>query len=146
MASIFEKRTQLKPYEYPELYEYVNAVRHSYWIHTEFNFTSDIQNFHSDITDSERSAITKTMLAIAQIEVAVKTFWADVYKKLPKPEIAAVGITFAESEVRHADAYAHLLDLLNLNEEFEKLDDVPAMKKRIEYLDETLRLAKTESN
>lgn len=27
---IFQKRLNLKPYEYPELYEYVNAIRHSY--------------------------------------------------------------------------------------------------------------------
>src|SRR5690606_12816334 len=42
--NIFEKRINLKPYEYPALYEYVPAIRHSYWIHTEFNFTSDIQD------------------------------------------------------------------------------------------------------
>ncbi len=146
MSSIFEKRTQLKPHEYPELYEYVNAVRHSYWIHTEFNYTSDIQDFHLNINDAERSAMKRTMLAIAQIEVAVKTFWGDVYKKMPKPEIGAVGATFAESEVRHADAYAHLIELLGLNEEFVKLTKVPAIQERMEYLDETLRLARTESN
>ena len=33
--NIFEKRLNLKPYEYPELYEYVSAIRHSYWIHSE---------------------------------------------------------------------------------------------------------------
>ena len=64
----------MKPYEYPELLQYVDAVRHSYRIHTEFNFTSDIQNFNVDITDVEKSAIKNTMLAIAQIEVSVKTF------------------------------------------------------------------------
>lgn len=31
---IFRKRQNLKPYEYPELYEYVDAIRHSYWVHT----------------------------------------------------------------------------------------------------------------
>ena len=43
------------------------------------------------------------MLAISQIEVAVKVL-GDVYHKIPKPEIGSVGATFAESEVRHADA------------------------------------------
>ena len=33
-----KKRINLKPYEYPELNEYVDAIRHSYWIHTEFKF------------------------------------------------------------------------------------------------------------
>ncbi|NBC24554.1 MAG: ribonucleotide reductase, partial [Bacteroidetes bacterium] len=100
---IFEKRVSLKPYEYPQLYEYVPAIRHSYWIHTEFNFTSDIQDFKSRLTPVESNAIKNTMLAISQIEVAVKSFWGDLYHRMPKPEIGAVGSTFAESEVRHAD-------------------------------------------
>ena len=108
-SDIFEKRINLKPYEYPHLYEYVPAIRHSYWIHSEFNFTSDIQDFKSRLSDSERSAIKNTMLAISQIEVAVKSFWGDLYHRIPKPEIGSVGSTFAESEVRHADAYSHLL-------------------------------------
>ena len=88
---IFKKRINLKPYEYPELAEYVDAIRHSYWIHTEFNFTSDIQDFKVHATAAEQNAIKNAMLAIAQIEVAVKTFWGDIFKKLPKPEIGAVG-------------------------------------------------------
>jgi ribonucleoside-diphosphate reductase beta chain len=83
------------------------------------------------------------MLAIAQIEVAVKTFWGNLYNKLPKPEIGAVGFTFAESEVRHMDAYAHLLEILGLNDEFRTLADVPVIKKRIEYLEKVITLSKT---
>ena len=37
--NIFVSRVNLKPYEYPELASYVDAIRHSYWLHTEFNFT-----------------------------------------------------------------------------------------------------------
>lgn len=98
-TNIFEKRINLKPYEYPELYEYVDAIRHSYWIHTEFNFTSDIQDFKTRLSDLEQNSIKNTMLAISQIEVSVKTFWGDIYHKMPKPEIGSVGATFAESEV-----------------------------------------------
>jgi hypothetical protein len=98
--NIFEKRINLKPYEYPDLYEYVAAIRHSYWIHSEFNFTSDIQDFKTKLTDKERSAIKNTMLAISQIEVAVKSFWGDIYQKILKPEVGSVGATFGESEVR----------------------------------------------
>ena len=137
--NIFKKRVSLKPYEYPELAEYVNAIRHSYWIHTEFNYTSDIQDFKSNLSEVEQDSIKKTMLAISQIEVAVKNFWGDIYIKMPKPEIAAVGITFAESEVRHHDAYSHLLEVLGLNEEFEKLEENPVMIGRINYLDRALK-------
>ena len=144
--SMFEKRINLKPYEYPELYEYVPAIRHSYWIHSEFNFTSDIQDFKTRLSDSERNAIKNTMLAISQIEVAVKSFWGDIYHKIPKPEIGSVGATFAESEVRHADAYSHLLEILGLNKEFESLKKKPVIMKRVKYLETALANTKSENN
>jgi len=145
-SNIFEKRINLKPYEYPQLYEYVPAIRHSYWIHTEFNFTSDVQDFKTRLNDVERNAIKNTMLAISQIEVAVKTFWGDIYHRMPKPEIGAVGSTFAESEVRHHDAYSHLLEILGLNHEFSNLKKNPVIMKRVHYLETALKNAKSEDN
>lgn len=143
---LFKKRTTLKPYEYPELAEYVDAIRHSYWIHTEFNYVSDIQDFKVNVKPNERTAIKNSMLAIAQIEVAVKTFWGDIFKKIPKPEIGAVGYTFAESEVRHHDAYSHLLELLNLNHEFDQIYEIPQFIKRVRYLEKTIITAQSEEN
>ncbi len=145
-TNLFEKRINLKPYEYPQLYEYVPAIRHSYWIHSEFNFTSDIQDFKSRLSAPERSAIKNTMLAISQIEVAVKSFWGDLYHRIPKPEIGSVGSTFAESEVRHADAYSHLLEILGLNSEFKELKKKPAIMKRVRYLETALKNSKSRDN
>ena len=144
--NIFEKRLNLKPYEYPELYEYVDAIRHSYWIHSEFNFTSDIQDFKTRLNDTERSAIKNTMLAISQIEVAVKSFWGDIYQRIPKPEVGSVGATFGESEVRHADAYSHLLEILGLNKEFKILKKKPIIMKRVRYLETALAASKSNDN
>lgn len=145
-TNIFEKRINLKPYEYPALNEYVDAIRHSYWIHTEFNFTSDIQDFKTRLTVIEQNAIKNTMLAISQIEVAVKTFWGDIYQKMPKPEIGSVGSTFAESEVRHHDAYSHLLEILGLNNQFKQLKKKPVVMRRVHYLETALKNAKSEDN
>jgi len=144
--NIFTKRISLKPYEYPDLVSYVDAIRHSYWVHTEFNFTSDIQDFKVHLSEKEQTAVQRAMLAISQIEIAVKTFWGDIYKKLPKPEIGNVGATFAESEVRHADAYSHLIQLLGLNKEFENLLEVPAIRRRIKYLEKSISNAKSVEN
>jgi ribonucleoside-diphosphate reductase beta chain len=135
MRDIFKKRINLKPYEYPELLEYIDAIRHSYWVHTEFNYSSDIQDLKVNLSSDEASIIKKAMLAIAQIEVSVKTFWSKIYEWFPKPEFQAVGVTFAESEVRHADAYSNLLELVGLNDEFEKLLQHPAIMRRIKYFD-----------
>ena len=94
--SIFNKRVNILPYDYPSLLQYKDAIRHSYWIDTEFNFTTDINDFKVNITTNEKEVIKRTMLSIAQIEVNVKTFWADMYKRMPITEIGDVGMTFAE--------------------------------------------------
>jgi len=144
--NIFSKRVNLKPYDYPSLNDYVDAIRHSYWVHTEFNYTSDIQDFKVHLNETEKSAVQRAMLAISQIEIAVKTFWGDIYKRMPKPEIGNVGATFAESEVRHADAYSHLIQLLGLNKEFENLLQVPAIRRRIKYLEKAIVNSKAVEN
>lgn len=131
---IFKPRTNLKPYEYPELEKYKEAIQHSYWLFSEFNYTSDVQDYKVNVETHERTAIRNAMLAISQVEVSIKEFWSDLYKHLPKPEFANVGSSFSESEVRHSDAYSNLLELLGLNGEFEKISDIPALNKRIKYL------------
>lgn len=143
---IFKPRLHLKPYEYPELEAYKEAIQHSYWLHTEYNYTSDIQDYKVNIQAHERTAIRNAMLAISQVEVSVKTFWAKLYDRLPKPELANVGMTFAESEVRHSDAYSHLLELLGLNSMFEKIDQIPALSQRVNYLNAHIKYSQTASN
>ena len=144
--NIFETRVNILPYEYPQLLAYKDAIRHSYWIDTEYNFTTDIDDFRVKVTDEEREVIKKTMLAIAQIEVNVKTFWADLYKRMPITEIGDVGMTFAESEVRHKDAYARLLRILGLEEEFRTVIEIPAIEGRIKYLKKYLDGSRSKDN
>jgi len=144
--NIFMPRTNILPYEYPSLLAYKDAIRHSYWIDTEYNFTTDIDDFRTKITEEEREVIKRAMLAIAQIEVNVKTFWADLYKRMPITEIGDVGMTFAESEVRHKDAYARLLRILGLEEEFTTVVEIPAIKDRIAYLTKYLDGSRSKDN
>jgi ribonucleoside-diphosphate reductase beta chain len=144
--NIFEPRVNILPYEYPQLLAYKDAIRHSYWIDTEYNFTTDIDDFKVKVSDQEREVIKRTMLAIAQIEVSVKTFWADLYKRMPITEVGDVGMTFAESEVRHKDAYARLLRILGLEQEFKTVVEIPAIENRIKYLKKYLDGSRSRSN
>lgn len=137
-VGIFDKRINYKPFEYPEVLAYVDAINHAYWLHSEFSYISDVQDFKVCLSDLERVVCKRTLLAISQIEVDVKTFWGDLYKYIPKPEFNDVGSTFAESEVRHSRTYAHLIDLLGLNHEYNLLMEVPCMKNRIDYLKKNL--------
>ncbi|ATW42658.1 ribonucleotide-diphosphate reductase subunit beta [Glaesserella parasuis] len=137
--NIFEKRIQIKPYEYPELLEFKDAIRHSYWLHTEFNFTGDIQDYRTNINDHERHVLTRAMLAISQVEVNVKRFWGELYRYFPKPEMDDVGGTFAESEVRHKDAYSFLLEKLGLNDMFTQITEIEPLMRRIRYMEDFMR-------
>ncbi len=143
---IFDKRVAFKPFEYPDIIAYKDAVNHSYWLVSEWNFMSDIHDFNVKLDEVERSAIKNTLLAISQIEVSVKKFWTKLGDRFPKPEFEQVGVTFGESEVRHADAYSHLLEVLNLNTDFALLLDNPVIKGRVEYLTKYLRGASDNSN
>lgn len=137
--SIFDKRVAFKPFEYPEVVKFKEAIQHSYWLISEFNFVSDIQDFRASVSDKERNAIKNAMLAISQIEVAVKMFWVRVGDKFPKPEIQQVGIEFGESEIRHSDSYSHLLEILGLNNEFDLLLQNPVIQGRVDYLSKYIK-------
>jgi ribonucleoside-diphosphate reductase beta chain len=141
--SIFDKRINYKPFEYPEIFNFTEAINRSFWVHSEVDFTADVQDFHSHLTEAEKLIVKRSLLAIAQIEVNVKTFWGDLYAHLPKPEFNGLGSTFAECEFRHSEAYSRLLDVLGYRNEFEQLVDTPVIKKRIDYLSFALRNTKS---
>jgi len=138
-VSIFKKREAFKPFEYPDVVAYKKAIQHAYWTVDEFEFISDHHEFHVKLQPYEREAITRALLAIAQIEVSVKRFWANIGLRFPKAEIEQVGMVFAESEVRHADAYSHLLQVLGLDSAFDDILKVPAIRARVDYLQESLK-------
>ena len=96
---IFEKRVNLKPLEYPELYDFVDAINHSYWIHSEYSYEGDVHNYFVDLKDNERNAVKNAMLAISQIEISVKRFWSNLYNQFPKPEFDALGVCFGECHI-----------------------------------------------
>ncbi|MFZ1750979.1 MAG: ribonucleotide-diphosphate reductase subunit beta [Saprospiraceae bacterium] len=141
--SIFDKRVNYKPFEYPEVLKFTSAMNNSFWVHSEVDFTADVQDFHSHLVEHERQAVKKSLLAIAQIEVAVKTFWGNLYLHLPKPEFNGLGSTFAECEFRHSEAYSRLLEVLGYNDEFNHLITIPVIKKRVDYLSEVLSTSKS---
>jgi len=141
IMSIFDKRVAFKPFEYPELYDFVDAINHSYWIHTEYSYDSDIQDFKVNLNKVEKNAVKNAMLAISQIEVNVKRFWSNLYTQFPKPEFDALGNTFGESEVRHSRAYSHVLELLGFNDAFDSLIENPVIQGRIDYLAKYLKNA-----
>jgi ribonucleoside-diphosphate reductase beta chain len=75
MTNLFEKRVAYKPFEYNEVIQFINAINKSFWVHSEIDFTADLQDFKTNLNDHEREVVKRSLLGIAQVEVGVKTFW-----------------------------------------------------------------------
>lgn len=143
---VFDKRVVFKPFEYPEILEYKNAINHSYWLVSEWNFIGDVQDFNVRLNEAEKHVIKNALLAISQIEVSVKKFWTKLGDRFPKAEFEQVGVTFGESEVRHSDAYSHLLQVLGFNDDFAMLLQNPVIQGRVDYLTKYLKGASDNSD
>jgi ribonucleoside-diphosphate reductase beta chain len=104
------------------------------WSADKFNFKSDVNDFKVIMNDQEREMVTRCLSAIAQIEVAVKTFWSKLGENLPHPSIADLGAVMASIEVIHNVAYERLLDELDLHEVFENNLKLDIIADRVKYL------------
>ena len=131
---IFEEQISRKPDNYPWTEEFITAMHSGFWTDKEFNFQSDIQDFKVNLNDTERDMVSRSLSAIAQIEVAVKTFWAKVGENLPHPSITDLGYVMANVEVIHNSAYERLLDVLDMNEIFEENLKLDIIQNRVKYL------------
>lgn len=131
---LFDKQIARKPNNYPWTNNIIDALWHSFWTPNEFSFRSDYAQFHSELTDVEKSVVVKTLSAIGQVEIAVKTFWGDLGKHFPHPHIADMGHVMANNEVIHSKAYEKLLDVLQLQDAFDKALKEPVIAGRVKYL------------
>jgi ribonucleoside-diphosphate reductase beta chain len=131
---MFEEQISRKPNLYPWTEKYTEAIHNGFWTDKEFNFKSDIQNFKVTLTEQERQIIIRTLSAIGQIEVAVKTFWAKLGENLPHPSLADLGYVMANTEVIHNNAYERLLTVLGLEDVFEENLKLDWIQGRVKYL------------
>ena len=133
--SIFDERKNYKPFKYDEItLPLIEAMWKGHWTHLEFDFKSDKQDFYVKLSEEEREVIKRAILMISQVEVAVKSYWANIGKLLPQPEIGDMGAVFGGIEVIHSRAYSEILSVLDLEDEFNKLLKEPVIKGRVEYL------------
>lgn len=133
--NLFEPRKNYKPFELDYITgPLINAMWAGHWTHNEFNFKTDVQDFKTRLTKQEQGVIKRAILLTSQIEVCVKSYWNNIGKILPKPEIADMGAVFGGTEVIHARAYAEVLSKLGFEEDFDKLFSEPVVINRVNYL------------
>lgn len=131
---IFKPREEIQPYEYPELLPYANVIWNAFWEPDHFTYEKDIRDFKIELTENEQLIVKRCMLAVGLIENKVKSFWGDIGKRMPKVEISDVGAVFSGNETVHRRTYEKILNLLNLQDEFSKIMEVPCMDDRVKYL------------
>ena len=131
---IFEEQISRKPDYYPWTQDYIEAMQNGFWTHREFNFQSDIQDYRVTLTPQEREMIVRALSTIGQLEISVKKFWAKVGENLPHPTITDLGYVMANSEVVHGDAYERLLDVLGIDDSFDRILQEDIIRGRVTYL------------
>lgn len=131
---IFEEQVSRKPNHYPWTEDFIEAMHNGFWTDKEFSFKSDVQQFKVELSDQDREIIVRTLSAIGQIEVAVKTFWAKLGDNLPHPSLQDLGYVMANVEVIHNNAYERLLTVLDLEDIFNENLKLDWIQGRVKYL------------
>jgi ribonucleoside-diphosphate reductase beta chain len=131
---IFDEQVVRKPNLYPWTEKFIEAMHNGFWTDKEFNFKSDLHNFKVNLSDQEKEIIIRTLSAIGQIEVAVKTFWAKLGDNLPHPALQDLGYVMANVEVIHNSAYERLISVLGLEEVFAENLKLEWIQGRVKYL------------
>ena len=132
--TIFDEQISRKPNLYPWTETFIEAMHNGFWTDKEFNFKSDVQQFKVALSDKEKEIVIRTLSAIGQIEVAVKTFWAKLGENLPHPSLCDLGYVMANVEVIHNNAYERLISVLGLEDVFEQNLKLEWIQGRVKYL------------
>lgn len=131
---IFNEQISRKPNLYPWSDKFIEVMHSNAWSVNEFNFSSDLQDFKVNLSEKEKEIIIRTLSAIGQIEIAVKTFWAKLGENLPHPSLQDLGYVMANIEVVHNYAYEKLISVLGLESVFEENLKLSWIEGRVKYL------------
>jgi ribonucleoside-diphosphate reductase beta chain len=132
--TIFDEQIARKPNRYPWAQEYIDAMWAGHWTPNEFTFTSDLQQYKTELTPQEQVIIKNALSAIGQIEISVKKFWTKLGDTLPHPALSDLGITMGNIEVIHNNAYQKQLDVLQMQDVFEENLKLDIIQGRVKYL------------
>lgn len=129
---LFDDQIVRKKDAYPWVNKFIEAMWDNPWSVKKFNFSSDLHDFRVNLTEAEKGITVRALSAIAQIEVAVKTFWGKLGDNLPP--LRDLGYVMANVETVHNFAYEKLLEVLGLEAVFEKNLKEPVIAGRVNYL------------
>lgn len=130
-TSLLEKRTNYKPFLYPESFNYWLRQQQAHWIATEVPLSADLQDWQFNLSESEKSVIGGILKGFTQTEILVNDYWSNkVARWFPHPEIVMAATTMAAFETIHTHAYSLLDESLGF-EEYESYLEEPTIKAKL---------------
>ena len=137
-------RATYKPFEYAWAYDFWELQQQSHWLHTEISMSSDINDWKTVLTPTEKHVIGHILKGFTQSEIFISEFWGSlVFKWFKKPEIQMMASTFSAFESIHAVSYAYLNDSLGLDD-YQAFLHEPTAKAKIDRLIMTKGKSKEE--
>ena len=119
--SILTPRPTYSPFEYDQAFKYWELQQQSHWLHHEISMSSDINDWKTVLTDTEKNIIGHILKGFTQAEVFIQEYWSQMVAKwFKKPEIQMMSAAFASMESVHAVSYAYLNQSLGL-EDFDEI-------------------------
>jgi len=129
-SNLLHERIIYKPFEYPQAYEYWLSQQQAHWLHTEVPMMSDLNDWNSNLNETEKNIIGSILKGFAQTETIVNDYWSGLVTKwFRKPEVIMMATTFGSMETIHAEAYSLLNETLGLDDFSEFLEDKTTMAK-----------------
>ena len=135
--TILDKRDFYKPFSYPWAFDYYRQQLKLHWIPDEVPMQSDISDWKHNMTEAEKNLLMHIFRFFTQADTDVAKGYAQFY--LPKlschPEVAQMLTTFASFEAIHVEAYALLLNTLNIpDSQFQAFSEYKEMADKHEYM------------
>jgi len=127
---LLTERVVYKPFEYQEAADYWLKQQQAHWLHTEVPMMSDLNDWNSNLSETEKNIIGSILKGFAQTETVVNDYWSGLVTKwFRKPEVIMMATTFGAFETIHAEAYSLLNETLGLENFDEFMEDEATMAK-----------------
>lgn len=125
-----------KPFRYPWAYDYWLLQQQVHWLPEEVPLGKDIQQWHKELSEVERSLLTHIFRLFTESDKEVNDNYMDKYAQVFKPtEVKMMLAAFSNIETVHIAAYSHLLDTVGIPEsEYEAFLKYKAMKDKSDFL------------
>lgn len=146
--SLRDVRINFRPFEYEQAYKFGKAQNDHHWTHGQQEVDSDLMQYNTQFTESEKHGINTVLKLFTTYETKVGDYWIDVvYRHFPKHEIRFMAQAFAAMEGEHALFYDKLNEKLGLStkEFYLSFMEEPEMKKRMDFISKQLARGKKDS-